>query len=148
MRLKLNGHKTEYITFGCRIQLQKVPISSPIAGNDVIQMSTDVKYLGGILGNNLNFNKQITMKIDSHVKLHMHKGNVKIPSKQACTTLVLMLCILHLDCVNALLYGLPRKSINRFQRIQNMYNKVVLQCLKYSSTTEALMDLHWLLTEQ
>ena len=56
MRLKLNADKTEYKAFGSRIQLQKVSNSPLIAGNDVIQMSTNVKYQGGILDNKLNFN--------------------------------------------------------------------------------------------
>ena len=60
-----------------------------------------------------------------------------------------MLCILHLDYGNALLYGLPKKSINRFQTIQNACTKLVLQCSKHSKyITEALMYLHWLPIEQ
>ena len=62
--------------------------------------------------------------------------------------LVLMLCISHLDYGNALLYGLPKKSINRLQTIQNMCAKLVQQNSKYSSTTQALIDLHWLPIEQ
>ena len=72
----------------------------------------------------------------------------KYLSKQACTTLLLMLCISHLDYGKALLYGLPKKSINRFHTILNMCTKLVLQCSKYSSTNEALMNLHWLPIEQ
>ena len=63
MRLKLNANKTECITFGSRIQLQKVSSSPLIADNDVTQMSSNIKYLEGILDNKLNFNKHITMKI-------------------------------------------------------------------------------------
>ena len=50
------------MTSGSRIQLQKAPSSPLITGNDVIQMSSNVKYLGGILDNKFNFNKHITMK--------------------------------------------------------------------------------------
>ena len=42
MRLKLNADKTEYITFSYRIQLKKVCSSPLIAGNVVIQMSSNV----------------------------------------------------------------------------------------------------------
>ena len=63
MRLKLNAKKTEYITFDSRIQLEKVSSSPLIAGNDLIQMSSDVKYLGAILEHKLNFNKHVTTKI-------------------------------------------------------------------------------------
>ena len=63
-------------------------------------------------------------------------------------TLVLSLCVTHLDYGNALLYGLPKKSIKRLQIVQNMCAKLVLQCSKYSSAIEALMDLYWLPIEQ
>ena len=65
-----------------------------------------------------------------------------------CFTDVVMLYISHLDYGNAPLYGLPRKSINRYQTIQNMCAKLVLQHSKYSSTPEALKDLHWLPIKQ
>ena len=149
MRIKLNADKTEYITFGSRTQLQKVSSSPLIAGNDVIQMSSDVKYLGGILVNKLNFNKNITMKIKKAMSNFICiRAIQKYLSKQAYTTLVLTLCILHLDYGNAVLYGLAKKSIKRLQTEQTMCAKLVLQCSKYSSTTQALMALTWLPIEQ
>ena len=72
MRLKLNADKTEYITFGSRIQLQKVSSSPLITGNDVIQMSSNVKYLGGILDSKLNFNKHITMQVKKAIVNFIH----------------------------------------------------------------------------
>ena len=49
---------------------------------------------------------------------------------------------------NALLYGLPKKSINMLQTVQNMCARLVVQCAKYTSVTQALMDHHWLPIEQ
>ena len=65
-------------------------------------------------------------------------------NKDACETLVLGLCISHLDYSNTMLYGLPDITINRLQRIQNMCAKLVLNRKKYSSVTKALKQLHWL----
>ena len=76
------------------------------------------------------------------------KAIQKYLTKQACMTLVLSLCVTHLDYGNALLYGLPKKSIKRLQTVQNMCAKLVLQHSKYSSATQVLMDLHWLPIEQ
>ena len=76
------------------------------------------------------------------------KAIQKYITKQAYRTLVLSLCIIHLDYGNALLYSLPKKSIKRLQMVQNICAKLVLQCSKYSSATQALMDLHWLPIEQ
>ena len=127
MRLKLNADKTKYITSGSRIQLHKVSSSPLTAGNDVIQMSSNIKYLRGILDKKLNFNKHITTKIKKAMSNFIHiRAMWKYLSKQACSTLLLMLCILHLDYGNALLYGLAKKSIKRLQTAQNMCAKLVL----------------------
>ena len=63
MRLRLNTNKMEYITFGPKAQLQKIPQKPLTTGSHTIQMSSDVKYLGGTLDSQLSFNKDITMKI-------------------------------------------------------------------------------------
>ena len=41
-----------------------------------------------------------------------------------------------------------QKSIKRLQMVQNICAKLVLQCSKYSSAAQALMDLPWLPIEQ
>ena len=72
-------------------------------------MAPDVKYLRGTLDSELNFNKDITMKIRKAMSNFIHIKTIwKSLTKQTCTTLVLSLCISHLDYGNALLYGLPK----------------------------------------
>ena len=51
---------------------------------------------------------------------------------------------MHLDYYNAILVGLPNCDIKKFQHVQNMCAKLVLDHDKYSSSTQALADLHWL----
>ena len=149
IRMRLNTDKMEYITFGSKVQLQKISKQPLTTGNHTIQMSSDIKYLGGTLDSQLNFNKVITMKIWKVMSNFTGiKAIHKYLTKQACMTLVLSLCVTHLDYGNTLLYGLPKKSIKRLQMVQNMCSKLVLQCSKYSSATQALMDLHWLPIEQ
>ena len=109
MRLRLNTNKMEYITFGSKAQLWKIPKQPLTTGNHTIQMSSDVKYLQGILDSQLSFNKDTTVKIWKAVSnFTCIKAIWKYLTKQACTTLVLSLCITHLDYGNALLYGLPK----------------------------------------
>ena len=62
----------------------------------------------------------------------------------ACHTLVLMLCISHLDYANALLYEMTKKLKSKYQRIQNMCAKLVLNKQKYDSATKCIRELHWL----
>ena len=76
------------------------------------------------------------------------KSIYKYITREACTTLVLMLWISLLDYSNALLFGLQNKTIKRYQIIQNICAKLVLGRLKYSSSTKALKCLHWLPIQQ
>ena len=62
----------EYIAFGSRTQLKKVSKSPLTTCHDTIQMSSKVKYLGGILDAMLSFNKHITMKIKKAMTNFIH----------------------------------------------------------------------------
>ena len=53
----------------------------------------------------------------------------------------------HLDYCNGLLYGLPKDSINRLQRILNTAARLVTLTRKYDSITPILRELHWLPVE-
>ena len=76
-------------------------------------------------------------------------GNIQeYLTKDACTTLVLALCISHLDYANALYYGLPDKTISHLQITQTMCVNLTLKKSKYDSTREALAQLHWLPIKQ
>ena len=109
MRLRLNTGKMEYVAFGSRVQLEKISTTPLTTSNDIIKMTPDVKYLGGNLDSELNFNKDITMKIWKVMSnFACIKAIWKYLTKQACTKPVLSLCLSHLDYGNALLYGLPK----------------------------------------
>ena len=59
-------------------------------------------------------------------------------------TLVIMLGISHLDYRNYLLYRLLKKTIGRYQLIQNICAKLILQESKCANSTDTLYRLHWL----
>ena len=143
--LKLNLEKTEYILSGSKHQLNKAEQEPLKSGPDLIELSDKVKYLGGVLDNTLNFESHVSLKeqkaMDNIIKI---KSIYNYITREACITLVIMLCMSHLDYSNALLYGLPKKIIKRYQVVQNMCAKLVLGRSKYSSSTEALKCLHWL----
>ena len=61
-----------------------------------------------------------------------------------CKMLVHSLVVSTLDYSNGILFGLPKKSINRLQAIQNRAAKLILLKSKHDSSTEALKALHWL----
>ena len=149
MCLKVNPDKTEYILFGSQQQLKKTSQESLNAQGDLIAVSKVVRYLGGFLDKNLNFKRHIKEKtkkaMANIIKIH---AIWKYLTVQSCTTLVLMLCITHLDYANAMLYGLPSITLRKYQTIQNICAKLVLNKNRYSSSLVTLKKLHWLPIQQ
>ena len=150
MRLKLNCDKTEIIMSGFRKQLLKCKTDSVTLDGNLIEMSSHVKYLGGGLDSGLTFKKHITSAcgkamIGNFFKIRSIRGYL---NRAATETLLLGLCVSHLDYSNSTLYGLPDVDINQLQQAQSMCAKLVLNCNQYCSTTEALKELHWLPVRQ
>ena len=145
MHLKLNPDKTEFIMYGYKNQLDKCNTSHVTVSGSTIPRSPSVKYLGVKLDDNLNLKEQILTKCKTAIDNFVRICNIwKYLTTDACSTLILGLCISHLDYANALYYGLPDKTISHLQTVQSMCAKLTLRKSKYDSTTEALSQLHWL----
>ena len=63
-------------------------------------------------------------------------------------SLLLSLCVSHLDYCNSILYGLPDSTIGKLQCIQNMCAHLVLRRTKWDSVTACLAYLCWLPIKQ
>ena len=149
MHLKLNPDKTKFIMFGYRNQLSKCTASYVTISYSTIPKSSSVKYLGVTLDENLNLKEHILTKCRKAIANFVRICNIKqYLMKDSCTTLVLGLCISHLDYANALYYGLPDKTISHLQMVQTMCAKLTLKKSKYDSTMEALAQFHWLPIKQ
>ena len=122
VRLKMNSAKTEFIYFGGRIQLSKCVVTHLNINGELEERATVIKYLGAWLDAKLSFKEHTTKKCQTAIINYLCIRNIwHLLTDSACETLLLSLCISHLDYANALLYGLPAVTINKFQRIQNMY---------------------------
>ena len=104
MWLKLNSKKTEFIMFGSRQMLKHADTSHLNFGTTPIQHSNLIKFLSGHLDSSLPFKEHVKQKCKAAM-LNFIKIKAIRPSlpAAACHTLVLMLCISHLDYVNTLL---------------------------------------------
>ena len=148
-RMRRLPYITEYIMFGSQQQLTKINPEPLHAGPDLIELSNRVKYLGALLDNTLSFDPHVSSKVQKAVANFIKIKSIhKYITQEACTTLLLMLCMSHLDYLNAVLYGIPNKTLNKHQRIQNMCAKLALCKSKYDSSTEPLKTLHWLPIQQ
>ena len=137
--------RTELVIFGVRAQLAKTNISSIDVVGDVIDQSTVVKYLGAYLDEQLNLDKHVAEKCKkaTYNLYNIRKIRNSLTIK-ACRTLVQGLVLSHLDYANPIFVGIPKRNIQRLQKVQNMAAKLVLNRDKWSSSKESLKQLHWL----
>ena len=145
MRLKLNPDKTEFILFGNQVQLNKCHTSEFDACGDTIPCVKKVKVLGTVFDSNMKFTDHINLKVKTALfNFRKIKEIRQYLTRDTCLTLILGLVMSHLDYNNAVLIGVTDQAIKKFQRIQNMCAKLVLNYKKYDSATLALKELHWL----
>ena len=148
-RLKMNPAKTEFIYFGNTKQIQKCTISSINVAGDLILRSDTIKYLGVWLDSELNFKMHVTKKCKAAMLNFIRIRSIRhLLSQDTTASLLLSLCISHLDYCNSILYGLPNNTIRKMHHIQNMCARLVLRRTKWDSASACLASLHWLPIKQ
>ena len=141
----MNTAKTEIVIFGVRAQLAKTNISSINVAGDVVDRSTVVIYLGAYLDEQLKLDKHVIEKCRKVAyNLYNTRKIRNLLTINACKTLVQGLVLSHLDYANAIFVGIPKRNIQRLQKVQNMAAKHVLNRDKWLSSKESLKQLHWL----
>jgi len=110
-----------------------------------VQGSDSIKYLGVTLDCNLSLYAHIKNKCKvACFNMYRIRKIRRHLSLDSCKVLMQSLVISHLDYANGIYIGLPQRSIDLMQRVQNMAAKVTLKRSKYDSTTDSLKTLHWL----
>ena len=142
-RLKMNDDKTEFTIFGSSHLLQKCDLMNITVGQSVVERSPVIKLLGVQLDEQLNFKEHISNKarmaalgMFNLIKLRPYLD------RKTCLKLANALIFSHMDYANSLLVNLPKTTLHPFQRIQNLTAKIILGRSKYTSSTEALKELH------
>ena len=148
-RLKMNPPKTEFIYFGHDRQLPKCAIDSINMAGDLILTSDEIRYLGVWLNLTLNFKTHVTKKCkEAMVNFIRIRSIHNLLTDEATSSLLLSLCVSHLNYCNSVLYGLPNVTLNRMQKVQNMCRCLVLRKSKWDSVSACLSKLHWLPIKQ
>ena len=148
-RLKMNPSKTEFIYFGHDRQHPKCAIDSINMAGDLILTSDEIRYLGVWLNSTLNFKTHITKKCKAAMVNFIRIRSIhNLLTDEATSSLLLSLCVSHLNYCNSVLYGLPNVTLNRMQKVQNMCACFVLRKSKWDSASACLSKLHWLPIKQ
>ena len=143
--LKLNSNKTELMVVAPKSLLRKAGDLLLKVEGCSITPSPVVCNLGVILDPTLSF--------QSHVKnvirfAFYHLKNIARlrPSLSDLVTETLFHCFIstRLNYCNAILNGLPSKSLDRLQHVQNSAARVLTGIRPWQHITPTLMQLHWL----
>ena len=143
--LKLNNEKTELMIFGSPSSLRKLGHISIKVGDQTINTSTTIRNLGVYYDPSL--------KMETHVNsivrgTNMYLYNLARVRKYLTTsttqTLVHAFITSRLDYANSLLYGIPKKTIKKLQRVQNNAARLVARTPRRDHITPILRELHWL----
>ena len=144
-RLKMDNGKTEFITFGSKVQLAKCITNSININGTKVQKIEVIKYLWAWLDQNLTLTEHVNRKCqNAMMNLLKIKQLRRVLTQDAAYILVRGLVISHLDYCNSMFAGLPTCRINLLQWVQNTAAKLESGWSKYASATDALKHLHWL----
>ena len=143
--LQLNGAKTEAILIGSPHQIRNSSITCITFSGKDIPLSSTVTNLGVRFDPHLTFEAHINhlCKISFFHLRNIARLRPTLTLRDA-EKLVHAFVSSRLDYCNALLSGIPNKSIQKLQHIQNSAARILLRVRKYEHITPILHSLHWL----
>jgi len=143
--LMLNDDKTMFTIFGTPQQLAKLgPIQFEVGGC-TISVNKEVKNLGVIFDQNLNFRSHVSAvsRRAYHQLYNIQKVRPNL-TDVAAKIAVNAFVASRLDYANALLYGLPNCVLYKLQKIQNSAARTLTGVNRREHITPVLQNLHWL----
>ena len=138
---KLNVEQTEVLIVH---KQEASPISAVTFGDNVIATYVSAKILGVTLDAALNLRCHINLTCHrAYAELHKI-GRIRwYLSDKTCASLVHAFVSRKIDYRNSLLFGLPKKYLQKLQRVLNMAARIVSLTRKHEHITPVLISLHW-----
>jgi rRNA processing protein Gar1 len=145
-KLCLNCDKTKLITLKKNINknLFKVKIN-----NNYIENVNEMKYLGVVIDEKLNMIKMVDYIIGKMTKKYFTIKRISTKlNRHAIETLYKSLVLPHIDYCATILFTLSDKQINRIQRIQNKFLRLILR-VPWDTSSKIMHDsIGWLTVKQ
>ena len=147
--LQLNDDKTDVLLAGSPAIVSRLPPVNVRVGKSNVTSKDLVKNLGVLFDKRLDLSANITAVCRS---CNYHLYNIskirRFLDEEALKRVVHALVISRLDYCNSLLLGLPAKSTDCLQRVQNSAARLIKKVPLSQSITPVLFDLHWLRVEK
>ena len=126
--LKLNIKKTKFMLLGnSRLEFEETKLSIMIK-TEMIETVKNIKYLGFIVDNNLNFKEHILYIIEKLTKNIIFFSRVSVHLTQwSKITVYNTLIMPHLLFSASILYLANKNEINRLQKLQNRVMRIILK---------------------
>ena len=148
--LSLNPSKTEYLLIGTGQQRAKVTLNAVTFAGCLLNPSPSARNLGITFESDLSLTKHISSVCQR--SYHAIRTLRQIRSSLDHNSAVLLansLVSCYLDYCNSLYFGLPQKSLQRLQLVQNSLARAVVPSVKrHEHITPTLRMLHWLPVQQ
>ena len=148
-KLIINASKTEVLHFMSKFA--PTPPHALVVSVDGVDIAaaTKVRNLGVIMNKHLSMSDHVTKTCQSAIISIRKIGQIRqYLDRKSIETLVHALIMSHVDNCNVLYYGIPKKEMNRLQRIQNTAARLVTGARLRDPITPILCKLHWLPVEK
>jgi len=144
--LALNPSKSEAILLGTQQRNRTLSeLHSVNVTGSAITLTNNVKLLGVTLDNSLTFHKHVNLVSQScyyHIKALRHIRHIL--DTPTASLIAHSLVSSRLDYANSLLYGAPKSTVFKLQRVQNTLARIVTQSNSLTHSEPLLRQLHWL----
>ena len=128
-----------------QINAASAVVTSVNVAGACLSVSTELKSLGVVIDSRLTFDphvRAVCKACNYHIWALRHIRHL-LPLDTA-QTLACSIVGSRLDYCNSVLFGVPKASIMKLQRTQNLLARVVMRQPKYSHARPLLRSLHWL----
>ena len=145
--LKSHAEKTEVILFTSRFT--KTPnIEKLFFDSTIIELTEKVRDVGVTLDKNVTLTYHINESFRKATNAIRSTGRIrKYLTNENLKLLVNALVISRLDYCNSIHYGLPKRELDKLQRVQNTAARLITGTKQYDHIKPALQKLHWLPVE-
>ena len=136
---------TKFLILGAPKDVKKLPAIAVKVGDEAILPSKTARNIGAYMDPALELKEHVANMVKScYFQLRSIAKIRKFLTESSAIKLCHAFITSRLDCLNSLLYKIPKYMLEKLQKIQNNTARLILRLKKADHITPALVKLHWL----